>query len=50
MISLPENWQNDFVERLKDLIDENGIYLPNGILFLNKLEPYVNEIEDDIPF
>lgn len=50
MISLPENWQNDFVERLKDLIDENGVYLPNGILFLNTLELDIDEIEDDIPF
>jgi uncharacterized protein (TIGR02391 family) len=49
---LPEEWQNYFVESLKDLIDseENsgkGTYLPNGTYFIGTLElPQ----DDDMPF
>ncbi len=50
IILLPENWQNYFIESLKDLIGENGVYLPNGILFLEKIEFDPSELEDDIPF
>ncbi len=49
---LSEDWQNLFVENLKDLIDseENsgkGTYLPNGTYFLGTFEP---PEEDDVPF
>jgi uncharacterized protein (TIGR02391 family) len=49
---LPEDWQKQFVEELKDLIDgtKPESYLVDGTPFLSKVEPVVNETEDDIPF
>jgi uncharacterized protein (TIGR02391 family) len=49
---LPEDWQKQFVEELKDLINETNpeSHLVDGTPFLSKIVPLKDEFEDDIPF
>lgn len=50
--SLPDDWVKQFVEELKDLIDETDTkaFLFDGTPFLSKILPEKNEVEDDFPF